>query len=197
MKRRLFAILSAVSLLLCVATCGLWAWSYRDPMGYEVDASFVGWKMRSSDGWLALTGPAQLRSQAERRQRAEADRRTAIIRFAETNEPYRSALAAWREAGSPDDGPVYQELLRLHAIRSRARSATFLTINGVRPHFDHEPYSHAKLAAATAALPAAWASTLLFGRLRRGRNASPAGLCPACGYDLRATPGRCPECGAV
>ena len=50
-----------------------------------------------------------------------------------------------------------------------------------------------------------WALLLVFGvlpatwyvRRRRVRHRRLAGLCPSCGYDLRATPGRCPECGAV
>lgn len=34
-------------------------------------------------------------------------------------------------------------------------------------------------------------------RIRRAYQLSGVGCCTVCGYDLRATPGRCPECGRV
>jgi hypothetical protein len=46
---------------------------------------------------------------------------------------------------------------------------------------------------ALAAWPATRAATLLVRRARRVEGSVP---CHACGYDLRASPGRCPECGA-
>jgi hypothetical protein len=49
------------------------------------------------------------------------------------------------------------------------------------------------LAAAAAALALGRAVPRLVSARRRRRQR--AGLCPACGYDLRATPERCPECG--
>ena len=44
----------------------------------------------------------------------------------------------------------------------------------------------------TALYPIAWMRNL-FIALRQPK----AGCCSSCGYDLRATPGRCPECGTV
>jgi hypothetical protein len=55
---------------------------------------------------------------------------------------------------------------------------------------------HWALVLITGTPPVAWATTRLLRRMR-ARAREIRRLCPRCGYDLRASPGTCPECGAV
>jgi hypothetical protein len=47
------------------------------------------------------------------------------------------------------------------------------------------------------AVPAGASLTIVWFRRRARRRRTAKGLCPLCGYDLRASPSRCPECGSA
>jgi hypothetical protein len=51
------------------------------------------------------------------------------------------------------------------------------------------------VAAAAGMFPAVRGLAIVVARIRAARRRRRINLCPKCGYDVRATPGRCPECG--
>ena len=162
MRRRLFTIASAVSLLLCVASAGFWARSYF----VADDVSWWSWwhgvGVMSIRGrlicWQATALPPGGVSVA------------AGMRWSNSVKP---------SAGLPQPGGSLfwpREEIGFGVLRDPRFVARELYL------------PQGMLALALAILPICWA------RLRR-RTWAPEGFCAACGYDLRASTGRCPECG--
>jgi hypothetical protein len=191
-RRGLFTLCSAVSLLLCVALCALWARSYWvedwferrsfDPPGPHphglddpprmTDLTAVAARGRV---WVLVETRLWLNEVVTMRdnewggsEMTEWTRRPATARPGRPNDTWwtRRGFRAARRHPRPGD------------LRQYASWEVGLPLWAP--------------ALATALLPAIWIRGATRNRRRRR-----AGLCPACGYDLRATPGRCPECGTA
>ena len=169
LRRRLLNLLTALSLLLCIAAALLWVRSYQwmdalwrwSPPG-AVRAAY------SDHGRLYLVTASGLRHSNrgwQREARDVSDRPSIWARDADGANYSYSLL-----------GFGYINADRIEGIADRLRLVTV-------------PHWFLVLAFATPA-------TRLTGALRRRRHAR-AGRCVRCGYDLRATPDRCPECGAL
>jgi hypothetical protein len=152
MRRRIFTLVSMLSMLLFAVTTGIWIWSYKAPSPWPYDAG------------IRVTNSGQGTSQWVWRTRFLSRGGFGCVE-------HTRYLGQYEITGS--DNTIWWVPLWPLIIAS-----------GVLPAIWLAPMARA---AARTAL------TRVSHSVRRSR----AGRCVACGYDLRATPGRCPECGTA
>jgi hypothetical protein len=170
LRRRWFKVASALSLALFAATVVLWARSYW------------AWDVVQ---WTFAGHPGELYASQGRVTYHRQDLASFLVR------PDRPRWHWHHEASPPqsNDGPAFGIPPEVGWWWRGFGWTSLSTAGGLAVHrFAYAP--HWALAALFLALPLAWLASR---RRRRSRHE----MCAACGYDLRATPDRCPECGAV
>jgi hypothetical protein len=172
MKRRLFNLAATASLVVCVATAALWVRSYHslDQIIHRYDAGtgVQFWSVYStygSVGWGRVWAGYEGPSAAKRWR----------------SRPRGARGFEW-ESGPPHRVPTRRGFLWETSGWRPMPSYVERRKALVAPHWF--------LVLLFAATPSA---RVFMGWTRRSPRRD--GHCPACGYDLRATPERCPECG--
>jgi len=168
-------VMVAICALLCLATIALWIQSYRH-------FTRVDYSTFKVDGNNRLGSSHVL-----------------YIYHGETDYMYhRVPKARGLTFATPPDRLSFR---RFPLWKGRTRWWSFAfgrgTLTGPPALGGHEDYVNAvipiwSIFVVTAALPAFWLLRI-WRRLRKGKD----GLCARCGYDLRASPDQCPECGQV
>jgi hypothetical protein len=185
LARHVVVVCAAASLLLCVALCVLWARSYN--VAYYIRRSDVdaASRDRRDVSVVFATGRALFYVNHTPGLTYEdwADASPGAGEWRMSHDSYwyatrndmgiRFADARW----APQPGP----------LTAFGRPGSFgVGVNLLIP------------IALSAVLPITWRVRVLLARRRRRISKEfPHGRCARCGYDLRASPGRCPECGTL
>lgn len=174
MKPKVLAILAGFSLVLAAGAVGLWVVSYR----HQVVATYVSRLDQPWGNYCAY---------------CVSSNNGSLWLFYEHGGTGHFGRAGWTLAGRKPDGSWREGVMfgrfsgRWVGIGSLG-STPIQIYDGLRiPH---------GLVTVVLLLPSLlWLRR--FRRFRRQRCRERLGLCPVCGYDLRATPERCPECGSA
>jgi hypothetical protein len=180
-KRRLFSILTTLSLLMFVAVCVLWVRSYlRGDLLRHYGSGGDRYGIHSGHGTVLVEHQSNEIYHGGLVPPRGWHWRTDL----ETERDFRTAKwgtnTQWRVFGY---GLVINRGIVLPGSQS-ARPGAWRNVVVIFPYW----------------LPLLFLSIPPLLRLRRWRNerrSARSGLCSACGYDLRATPDKCPECGAT
>jgi hypothetical protein len=177
--RYILAVLTVLSLLLCAATIAMWS------LGHHITLSALrtveGW---NPEGWVFVQSNTI----------AFASSDGIVVLFEDLPESHRrpgqrwARYGVWKYLRQPTESPYWD------GATAYKRIAGFRYLLDVAPQCVQRwftvPYWFMFIV--TGALPV----VRLRATMRRSSRRK-GGRCETCGYDLRATPDRCPECGRL
>lgn len=204
LRQRLFAAIAFISLLVLAAAIGIGVLSLsaRDRWTYQTVRSINGGQGNTRDKWLVeFAGGGVL-----------------------LNHVYQTINLSFARAHLPNDGQIYHESYPAQAMEVQSfpiSGSPYLAIftqrfakssvhglgradlglfywNATAIGFSQNGFVVALplwlIGGASAIILVLWKTRHI---IYRRWHPEPSGLCLNCGYDLRATPDRCPECGKI
>ena len=189
MTRRLLNLFTLLSLLFCVAAVILWVRSYSR-------GHVLLWTLSNLDQPLGLKPryeETRIIESAHGGIQLIRARSEGYMSLAVADRPPESGVRCW-----PSARLTYPLLGRSDVS---APDALFWTLCGFQVLAQSERIDRDSYSTQTITVPW-WFVVMVSGvppaahLINKGRRTA-AGTCSKCGYDLRATPGRCPECGAA